>query len=239
MATRVDLAELGDRDGGVNLRGVEALVAEELLDEADVGAVLQHVRGARVAEQMARAHARHADGHERAAHERPEVARAQAFAVARQKQPVLARARLQPRPALGEVALDPVRGVAAERHDAILAALALAHPDGAERAVEIGHVEPRQLGAAQAGGVERFEDRAVAHAEGIAHVGHGEERGDFLERERARERALRFSRQFQIGGGVARQKIFAAQPRKEVLHGVEPRALRDDRQRFSPAPGRW
>lgn len=44
-----------DTDPGVNLRGVEIAVAEHRLDEADVGAVLEHVRGHGVSKQMTRA----------------------------------------------------------------------------------------------------------------------------------------------------------------------------------------
>jgi hypothetical protein len=51
MRPGVDFAQGSDRDFGVNLRGVEPCVSEQLLDQADVRAVLQHVRGAAVAEQ--------------------------------------------------------------------------------------------------------------------------------------------------------------------------------------------
>jgi len=42
----VDLDQLLDADLGVNLRRFELLVAEQLLDEADVRAAFEHVRGA-------------------------------------------------------------------------------------------------------------------------------------------------------------------------------------------------
>ena len=62
----MDLAQLRNRDLGVNLRRVEPLVSEQLLDEADFGPVLQHVGRARVPQQVARADARHARGNQRA-----------------------------------------------------------------------------------------------------------------------------------------------------------------------------
>src|SRR5947207_3622784 len=46
MAAGVNFLKLFDADLGVNRGGVEFLVAEQLLNEPDVGAVLQHVRGA-------------------------------------------------------------------------------------------------------------------------------------------------------------------------------------------------
>ena len=52
MRPGVDFPQLNDADFGVNLRGVEPGVSEHLLNEADVRAVLKHVRGAGVAEQV-------------------------------------------------------------------------------------------------------------------------------------------------------------------------------------------
>src|SRR6266853_1985354 len=52
MRKRVDLFELGDGDVRVDLGGGELRVAQDRLYEADVGAVLEHVSGHRVAEQM-------------------------------------------------------------------------------------------------------------------------------------------------------------------------------------------
>ncbi len=48
----VDFLELGETDLGVDLCGSQLLMAEHGLDEPDVGAVLQHVGGAGVAEQV-------------------------------------------------------------------------------------------------------------------------------------------------------------------------------------------
>ena len=53
MRERVHLLQFEDRDLRVDLGRVEPRVTEHLLDEADVGAVLQHERRHGVAEQMA------------------------------------------------------------------------------------------------------------------------------------------------------------------------------------------
>src|SRR5438128_3836744 len=53
MTAGVNLLKLFDRDFGVNRRRVELLVSEQLLDEADVGPVFEHVRGATVAQHVA------------------------------------------------------------------------------------------------------------------------------------------------------------------------------------------
>jgi len=52
MGGGVDLLEFADGDLGVNLGGGEFGVAEQLLDEADVGPVFVHERGAGVAQEM-------------------------------------------------------------------------------------------------------------------------------------------------------------------------------------------
>lgn len=53
MAAGVDFEELADRHLGIDGRRFELLVPQELLDVADVGPTLQHVRGAAVPEQVA------------------------------------------------------------------------------------------------------------------------------------------------------------------------------------------
>ena len=50
MSRRVDLLQGAERHLGIDLRGLDVLVAEDLLDEADVGAVLVHVRRHAVAQ---------------------------------------------------------------------------------------------------------------------------------------------------------------------------------------------
>ena len=57
MAAGVNLLKLFDADFGVNGRGVELLVAEQLLDEPDVRPVFQHVRRAGVPQDVAAAFA--------------------------------------------------------------------------------------------------------------------------------------------------------------------------------------
>ncbi len=51
----MNLFQFADADLCVDLRGLQLGMTEHGLDEADVGSVLQHQRGHRVTEQMARA----------------------------------------------------------------------------------------------------------------------------------------------------------------------------------------
>ncbi len=53
MGGGVDLGELGDRHAGVYLRRLQTLVAEQRLDEPDIGPAFEHQRRGGVAEQMA------------------------------------------------------------------------------------------------------------------------------------------------------------------------------------------
>ena len=48
MRSGVDFAKLPDGDFGIDLRRVEPGVSEHLLDEADVGAVFEHMCGTAV-----------------------------------------------------------------------------------------------------------------------------------------------------------------------------------------------
>ena len=65
------------------------------------------------------------------------------------------------RPRLAQVAGDGVRRLLAERHDALLAALA-AHAHELLLEVDVAEVEPDRLGAAQPGRVDELDERAVA-----------------------------------------------------------------------------
>ena len=52
MAAGVNFLKLFDADFGVNGRGVELFMAQQLLDEPDVSAVFQHVGGAGVPQDV-------------------------------------------------------------------------------------------------------------------------------------------------------------------------------------------
>src|SRR5438093_2771059 len=143
----VRLQEPGGADMGVALRGREPAVAEQLLDHPEVGAVVEQVRGERVAQRV-RAHAaRDAGGADRAPDDRMDRAHAEPPA------PMVD----EDRPAAGgaplEIGVQRARGRRAVGHHALLASLA-EHADGARIAVERVEVEARQLGDSQPRRVE-------------------------------------------------------------------------------------
>ena len=90
----MDFAQLHDGHIGVDLRGVKTGVAKQLLDVTDVGAVLQHVRGARMTKLMAGAGSAKGGGHD-AANPVAKIPGGETFAVTAKKQGALALRRLQ------------------------------------------------------------------------------------------------------------------------------------------------
>ena len=64
-------------------------------------------------------------------------------------------------PRVAQVAAEPVRRLLAERHDALLAALAAADVHELLLEVDVAEVEADRLGAAEPGGVDELDERAV------------------------------------------------------------------------------
>ena len=125
---------------------------EQLLDDAQVGAAFEEVRGERVAQAVRMA--------EEPAHgARVEPASARRRGRARRSR----RAASAGRP-VSQVARELERGLLAERHDALLAALA-ADVHGLAVEVDVGEVERDGLLRSAARRVEELEERAVAERE--------------------------------------------------------------------------
>ena len=147
-------------------------MAEHLLDGAEVGAAVEQVGRAGVAErvrmEIGPARAERAVAVDEELHRRE----AEAAAARRDEEGARidgARAQVRERSAEREVGGERLGGLASERHDALLAPLA----DDAGGAVargerELADVEPAGLGDAQPAAVEDLEDRAVAEHERVA-----------------------------------------------------------------------
>ena len=91
MRPGVDFAQGLDRHFRINLRGVEPRVSEYLLDQADVCAVLKHVRDAVVAEQMATSALADVDRFDRFCYPVADIGRTHALSVAAKKKGLFAR----------------------------------------------------------------------------------------------------------------------------------------------------
>ncbi|OQC18328.1 MAG: hypothetical protein BWX54_02449 [Verrucomicrobia bacterium ADurb.Bin018] len=158
-------------------------------------------------------------------------------AVAGEEQRRRARVQAEPRTHFLEIAFEPGDGARADGHDAVF--LPFAAPDG-ERAplgVEVGEFEAAEFGAAQAATVKEFEHRAIAHAERIGDVGHGEQRLDLAESQRRRGQALFHARQFQLAGRIVEDDVLFGEPAEEVLEHAQARALRAPAQALAVGLG--
>ena len=132
-------------------------------------------------------------------------------------------------PRFAEVAGEPVLRLLAERHDAVLAALAVADVDELLLEVDVAEVETDRLGAAQAGGVDELDERAVAERDRAVAFERGEQlldlggRGGVGQAPRA------------AGGEPSvRHALRAERMAEEGAHGGE--LPRDRRRRELPRP---
>lgn len=217
MRGGVDLLELGDADLGVDGGGGQTAVAEDLLDEAHVGAALEHLRRHRVAEDVARAGLAEVGALHVAGDEVADPAQAERLASPGEKQAPLASGPEQIRPGLLDVLLDPGQGALADGHAAILVALALAHEDHAAAGVEVGERERDQLGPAGAGRVEGFQPRPVAQPEGRLHVGQREDLLDLGVREHDLGSRVPTFGYSTSEAGLKRRRLFLASHLKKSL----------------------
>ena len=131
MGSGVDFAKLHDGHVGIDLGGVEPGVTEQLLDEADVGAVFKHVGGAGVAHQVAGARPADAGGLDNAPDPVADVSGAEPLAVAAKEQGAFTAGRIQQGPGLFEIFLQPVENALAHRNHAVFLPLSLAYREQA------------------------------------------------------------------------------------------------------------
>ena len=132
--------------------------------------------------------------------------------------------------ALGEPAPDRVDGVAADRYDPGLAALA----GDAHRAVtkvDVLEIEPEQLGQPKARRIEELHDRLVADAEPLV-AAEFEQTAHRVGIQRHGQALARF-RRLHARGRIVLELSLAQQEAEETSHGREPALDRRGRQ---PAP---
>jgi hypothetical protein len=88
---------------------------------------------------------------------------------------------------------------------------------GLEGGVEVAEVEVGHFGAADAGGVEEFEDGAIAQAKRAGEIGEVEQAGNFRFAEGFRQVSRLFAREVEVGGRVGQEHAGAAQPGEKPL----------------------
>lgn len=84
-----------------------------------------------------------------------------------------------------EVMLDPGQRPASDGNITVFPPFALAHAKNAAHIIQVSEVEVAEFVAADAGGVEDFEDGAVTQPESRRSIGHGKYAFDFGCRENA------------------------------------------------------
>lgn len=161
-------------------------------------------------------------------------------AVAGEEQRGLVTVQGEARAHFVEVAFQPAEGAVADGNDAVLVAFALADLERLALAVEVVQFELCEFAAAESGAVKDFEHGAVADAERVGDVGHGDDGFDLVQAERFLGQAFFRAWHFEFGGGVGKDGVLFAEPRKVVLHGAEPAALGGHAERLAvllaPAP---
>ena len=167
MRRRVDLAEPVHRDQGVDLRGGDRRVAQQFLDDPDVGPAVQQVRGERVPQRVRRyvgsgvqpgadgGGVQHAPG---TLPGQPAASRVQEHG--RADRPALGRRR-ESRPGAHQVRLEGAHRVAAHRDHPLLAALAGQPHDRVLIQPEFVDVKPGRLRDPGPGPVEELQQRPV------------------------------------------------------------------------------
>ena len=195
---------------GVDLRGGEVFVAEQLLHAAQVAGGLQQVGGEAVAQHMRmHVYARQAFGGV-GLEAQGDAAFGEAAAVFVEKQRCLARFFQQ----LAAHRLPAGEGfarLAADEDEALHPAFAANDVVGAV-AAEVARVERGQFGQAQSGGVEKLQNGVVANEVRVVGRGRFQQGGDLFGGEDAGQGLARFARQFEGGGRVGRQAAQAVQP---------------------------
>jgi hypothetical protein len=163
-------------------------VAEHLLDAAEVGAAFEQVRRERVPEQV-RVYAARLEPRllgQTAQDQEDAGARERAALGVQEKLGTVAA--IEEGTAAREVALQRGGSVPAERHYALLAALA-DHPDEPFLEIDAALLEADRLGDAQAGAVEKLDQGAVAQCPGRRAVGRRDQAFRFARRQRRRQPA--------------------------------------------------
>ena len=113
--------------------------------------------------------------------------------------------------------------------------LAAADQDRAPLAVQVGQVQPQHFLAAQAGRVERLQDRPVAQAQGSGNVRLREDRFRFAGRERVPGQTLLVSRQLEMRRRIHLQIALAREPAEPAAQTDQPMRLAGEGQRL-PIP---
>ena len=142
-----------------NLRGLDVLVPEDLLDETDIGSVLVHVRSHAVPQEMAGSHLAGLRSHDVLPRRPRQMIAAERFALGGQEHCEVVRFERELGPRFRDVFLEPRRRAFPNRHVAIFLAFALAHHDQPTVALQIEQFQIHDLQTAQPGCIDHSGQR--------------------------------------------------------------------------------
>jgi hypothetical protein len=223
------------RDGhrGVDAGGIESRVAEELLDDSDVGPVFVHVGGATVPQEVAASGLGDPCGFDRFGDSVAEVAGAEPFAVSAEKEGLLAHFEEEFRAGAFEVFLQPMKRSFSDGKEAVFVPFSFSDEEGLAGRIEVAEVQVGEFASPRAGGVEGFQHGAVPDSERVANVGNIHEVGQFVFAEPLGQAALFFAGKIEVGGGVGGEVVAFAEVGKEALDCAKARPLGSHRERFA------
>ena len=210
----------------IYLRGFNTGMAQHRLYPPKVCAVLQHLRGHRMAEQVTASVRNQPGGFHIVTDGVGDAVWSQPLhAIERHEQRLTVRVNQQLRPDVVQVTLDPPQRALAHRNHPVLFTFAL--NDGQDAAVRIHaeHLKPRRLAAPYARRPQHLHQRPVPDAAGggqvrlrqhLLHLGHAQDvaRQAFLQ-----------SRQFKVCRRVRQQQVLLRHPAEPHLHRLYGRAL--------------
>ena len=229
------LPQLLDRDVGIYLSGGKIRMTEQRLDEPDVGSVLEHMSGARVAEQMARSWSREAGVEDMALHEIAHSVLGEGLTVVRKEERLGSQLSGKARPYLEGIAAQPLRCAWNKRDNAVAPPLAASHVNGAGIEVDAVAAQAYQLHTSQGGAIEQFENRPVANTRPRRGVGLGEDRLDLGLGWNAAWQPTDLSRKHEPQTGIIRDLALSSEPAAEGDHGIEASCLRARRESLTAA----
>jgi hypothetical protein len=228
MACDVDGAEAVDADMGVALGCLEAGVAEQFGDVADVGSAVEQEGGDGVAEEVAASLLVDAGLLEVALDLAGEPVGADWCAHGGEEQSRSGVSVAEAGSGEVEVEAHPEEGAFADGDVPVFGAFASADEDGGSFKVDVSDCQVDQFLAAQGAGVEDLEDGAVAQPEGPCYVGLRQQRRHLGRAERRLGQPPLRSRHQKVACWVGSQVAATTEPRKEVADRDESLSLRGD-----------
>lgn len=161
MGGGVDGFELADGNVGVELGGVQAGMAQQFLDEADVSAIVQHGRGAGMPKDVAGSGFAQSGGFNPLVDQQAQGSRGKRLAKMGQKQNATVGFKLKLWTDSIQVFSDPGTGAVADGNKAVFAAFAFPDFHNPTLQIDIRHPELDHFTAPHGGGIEGFQQRPI------------------------------------------------------------------------------